>query len=246
MSAIFQIQDLDGSLITDNAPGDGYDGSILFPEINLSQDESSLVDTQVINLVGGWNMISTYLDVDAQIGSFASGKDIADIITAGLSEGCSAIIVKDYLGSAWLPEWDFNGIGGMVNGQGYQMKVSGSYNDSHTLTLTGNPIETVGISNGGMELVQFGTMANYVQGWSVIGVPINTGPQGLAVDVVFSDLVSQGKVIIIKDNLGSAFLPNWNFNGIGQLYSGQAYQMKTTEACSLMFSGSYGVDIGGH
>ena len=33
------------------------------------------------------------------------------------------IIVKNYNGLAYLPEFNFNGIGNMVPGQGYQIKV---------------------------------------------------------------------------------------------------------------------------
>ena len=34
------------------------------------------------------------------------------------------VIVKDTYGNAYLPEWDFNGIGDMIPGQGYQLKTN--------------------------------------------------------------------------------------------------------------------------
>lgn len=242
MPAIFEIQDVEGNFYTDNSPGDGTDGTINFPSVNVSEEAESTVVTQTITLKGGWNIFSTYLDVNVASGSFASGNSIDDVISSGLSGGAeSIIIIKNNVGSAYLPEWDFNGIGSMVNGEGYQMKLTGTYLDTHTLTLTGNPIETEGISGSDGELVQEGTDVNYVYGWNLIGVPINTGPEGLAADVVFADLVDSGSLIIIKDNLGAAFLPEWGFNGIGNLFSGQGYQMKTYEACSMTFSGDYGL-----
>ena len=36
------------------------------------------------------------------------------------------IIAKDYLGAAYLPEWNFNGIGTLERGFGYQIKISES------------------------------------------------------------------------------------------------------------------------
>ena len=34
------------------------------------------------------------------------------------------------------------------------------------------------------------------------------------------------KIIIIKDNYGNAFLPEYDFNGIGEIIIGQGYQSK--------------------
>ena len=37
-------------------------------------------------------------------------------------------------------------------------------------------------------------------------------------------------VVIVKDNNGLAYLPEWNYNGIGELDSGYGYQIKVTES----------------
>ena len=34
------------------------------------------------------------------------------------------MIVKNHIGQAYLPDWDFNGIGSLIPGQGYQLKVN--------------------------------------------------------------------------------------------------------------------------
>ena len=47
------------------------------------------------------------------------------------------IIVKDFRGMAYLPEWEFNGIGDMLAGQGYQIKLYAS----HILTYNANDDE---------------------------------------------------------------------------------------------------------
>ena len=48
-------------------------------------------------------------------------------------------------------------------------------------------------------------------------------------------------VVIVKDNNGLAYLPEWNYNGIGTLNPGYGYQIKVSESiddfslCSLVF-----------
>ena len=53
---------------------------------------------------------------------------VLDVFTSDI------IIVKDVMGMAYLPEWGFNGIGDMVAGQGYQIKLYAS----HLLTYNAN------------------------------------------------------------------------------------------------------------
>jgi len=43
------------------------------------------------------------------------------------------------------------------------------------------------------------------------------------------------KIIIAKDNFGAAYLPEWGFNGIGDLLPGHGYQIKTTEKIDNWF-----------
>jgi len=50
---------------------------------------------------------------------------------------------------------------------------------------------------------------------------------------VMSKLVDD--VIILKDYLGNAFLPEFNFNGIGNLNPGQGYQIKTEGIATLIY-----------
>jgi hypothetical protein len=41
------------------------------------------------------------------------------------------IIVKTFDGTAYLPDWNFNGIGDMSPGQGYQIKVNSNVSFSY-------------------------------------------------------------------------------------------------------------------
>jgi len=158
---------------------------------------------QVISLVPGWSMFSTYM--------MAENMEMDVVLTPVLA---NVVIAKDYLGSAYLPEWNFNGIGDIQIGQGYQIKMI----EAADLTVQGaymapeeNPIELV-------------------SGWNMIGY---LRLEGADAGSVLADLVDAGVIEIAKDYLGSAFLPAWNFNGIGDLNPGMGYQVKTSEAATL-------------
>ena len=62
-------------------------------------------------------------------------------------------------------------------------------------------------------------------------------PADLDLANLLAPIVEQ--VIIAKDYLGAAYLPEWNFNGIGDLTLGQGYQIKTTEATGITVAGDY-------
>ena len=47
---------------------------------------------------------------------------------------------------------------------------------------------------------------------------------------------ASGNLIIAKDYNGAAYLPEWNFNGIGDMVPGQGYQLKTSNADVLLFN----------
>ena len=93
----------------------------------IPQKIKMLYESIIIDLNLGWNMIG-YLRLEGA----DAGSVLADLVDAGVIE-----IVKDYLGSAFLPEWDFNGIGNMNPGMGYQIKTS----EAATLTLNANDTE---------------------------------------------------------------------------------------------------------
>ena len=48
-------------------------------------------------------------------------------------------------------------------------------------------------------------------------------------------MLINGSLVIVKDSDGNAYLPEWNFNGIGDMVSGKAYQLKTNEAYTLVY-----------
>ena len=77
--------------------------------------EYAFPEDNPINLTAGWNMIG-YLRTEP--------ADAMVVMANVWANGENLVIAKDYQGNAYLPAWGFNGIGDMLPGQGYQLKVN--------------------------------------------------------------------------------------------------------------------------
>jgi len=162
-------------------------------------------DEQIIALPEGWSLFSTYV--------LPTESDMAAILAPMLNE---LIIAKDYTGSAYLPEWNFNGIGNLEIGQGYQIKTSAETN----------------LAIVGLQIMPEDQPIIFESGWNIIGyLRTEQAPANL----VLGELVSQGNLIIAKNSIGDAYLPEWDFNGIGFMKPGEGYQIKTYNAGSIQY-----------
>jgi len=165
---------------------------------------------QLISIPEGWSMISTYIDMRTETGMRAF-----DEVVTSISE--SVIIAKNNSGSAYLVEWGFNGIGDWINGQGYQIKL----HESRDLLILGPKIPTED------------RYVDLISGWNLIGY-LSEEPQDAM--EVFADLIANENLIIAKHYNGTAVLPEWDFNGVGNLEPGLGYQVKMLEAARLYFT----------
>ena len=52
-------------------------------------------------------------------------------------------------------------------------------------------------------------------------------------DAVFVDIIED--IVLVKDYLGSVYMPEMNFNGIGEMNPGQGYQVKTSNSTVLTY-----------
>jgi len=168
------------------------------------EEETGPVEQQ-LNFVSGWSMFSTYM--------IPADPDVTSVLAPIVD---NIIITKDYEGLAYLPDWDYNGIGAIEVGQGYQIKMSvaSELNIGGAYAFPGeNPIELNA-------------------GWNMIGY-LRT--EAAAADLVLADLVVEDNLIIAKNFLGLAYLPEWNFNGLGEMLPGEGYQIKTNTAGILQY-----------
>ncbi|MDG2165298.1 MAG: T9SS type A sorting domain-containing protein [Flavobacteriales bacterium] len=152
-----------------------------------------LITDQNVELNIGWNMFSTYMHFE--------GMNILDVFEQYAED---IVIIKNYMGNAYLPEWNFDGIGAMIPGQGYQAKMNADKTilfEGDYLTPEDHPI-----------LLE--------SGWNMFAY-LRTEPAP-TIDV-FSGI---DDLVIVKDNLGMAYLPEFNFDGIGLMEAGKGYQAK--------------------
>jgi hypothetical protein len=160
---------------------------------------------QIIPLPSGWSSFSSY--ITPEVSSI-------DIVLSEIYE--NVIIAKDYLGQAYLPDWNFNAIGNLNHHQGYQIKTI----QECTLNIEGTYVSPQENPN------------NLPSGWFMMGY---LRLEGVPMDLLLADLVEEQYITIVKDYLGQAYLPDWNFNAIGDANPGFGYQIKTIQECTLEY-----------
>jgi len=125
----------------------------------------------------------------------------------------NVVIMKNSIGMAYLPDWGFDGIGLLEYGQGYQMKV----NSLDTLSV-------VGVYSSVLNSIELN------EGWNMISV---LSKSEMDLEFIIANLIDE--VIIVKDNTGSVYLPEWDFNSIGNVVPGQGYQLKMSNSGILTY-----------
>jgi hypothetical protein len=124
------------------------------------------------------------------------------------------IIMKNNEGLSYLPAWDYNGIGDISNTEGYLLKVS----SAQTLYVEG------------VELTPEAISIPLSEGWNITSYLRQVAANTVAIFANISD-----DVLIVKDAQGLAYLPAWDYNGIGDMEPGKGYQVKMTNPNVLQF-----------
>lgn len=168
-------------------------------------DDASCIFSQILNMSSGWSLISTYIQ-----------PENLDLTLVFSSIESSVIIIKNNFGDAYLPEWNFNGIGDMIMGQGYQLKL----NQEEELIIVGE------------KLLPELTPIELDSGWNLIAY-LRESPAN--VSSIFQTMPDNDNLIIVKDTYGNAYLPDWDFNGIGDMIPGHGYQLKTNSESILQY-----------
>jgi hypothetical protein len=96
---------------------------------NMTSANDSLSSPIYIDLIPGWNIIG--FTVKNSQDAVASFDEIVEILS----------VVKNNAGEVYWPEFGYNGIGDLIPGQGYQIRVDEAYNDFIFQDLDGLRIE---------------------------------------------------------------------------------------------------------
>jgi len=161
------------------------------------------IDIQTVSIVSGWSIISTYID------PFEASLD--SVFAPVLTE---VVIVKDWNGLVFWPQFGLNAIGSLTIGGGYQAKFVTAQN----LDVTGTA------------LVPENTPVSIPAGWSIIGYLRNTPGNA---EVMFSTIVSD--LTIAKNGSGLVYWPFFGLNAIGNLIPGEGYQLKLVNGVTLYY-----------
>ena len=171
----------------------------------VNMDDGSCEYEQVLSLPESWSIFSINL--------LAENMNIADILSPIEDD---VIMVKNHEGMAYIPEWGYNGIVDLQVGQGYQIKLA----NVNEITIEGlymkpeeNPIELT-------------------SGWNMIGY---LRLEGADVVLVFEEISSTGNLVIVKDYNGNAYLPDFEYNGIGDILPGQGYRVNINNNDELQY-----------
>lgn len=113
MTAMLNQEDGINQSHVDIAYNEGYNSGVIFGESEFSPVE---VDAFIF-LPEGWSLFG-YTCIES-----------IDVIDAFIEISDNIIIAKDYNGMAYFPEFNFNGIGDLVYGMGYQIKLTQEIED---------------------------------------------------------------------------------------------------------------------
>ena len=122
------------------------------------------------------------------------------------------IIVKDNFGNVYWPSYGFNGISAWNNENGYYIKME----ESSQLKVSGN-------------ILPENTLININQGWNIISYLLSYSK--LATDV-FNEY--DNHIVLVKDSEGFLYIPDYNYNSIGNLSPGKGYKIRVNS--SLQFN----------
>lgn len=176
------------------------------------------VITQSIELLKGYNMISTYVSVQ---------NPNVSAVTKSLQDQGSLIKMQDETGNSFENWGDFGGwinqLGSMEETEGYKIQVA----NNCSLQVTGRSIA-----------MPFDISLK--TGWNIISYPRTDMVNAMN---VFQALIDQNKLVKVQDEAGNS-IENWGLfggwkNGIGNLIPGKAYKVKISADAILTFQESY-------
>ncbi|MCS5663673.1 MAG: hypothetical protein NZ604_05245 [Flavobacteriales bacterium] len=119
--SLIRVEDLENQLYDLNAENTELEDEVVNQQILIDQMEEELavgIDEPIaVDIVSGWNMIGFTRKVPMDAGALF--QDILDDV----------ILIKDNSANMFWPEFGFNGLGNLLPGQGYQIKVREDIDD---------------------------------------------------------------------------------------------------------------------
>jgi photosystem II stability/assembly factor-like uncharacterized protein len=180
-------------------------GDEVYTNVRTFKTAAQTEVTHSIQLGQGWNMISTYV--------LAVNPDMFEIFNSILND---VIIVKNGNGDVFIPSFEINNIGNWNIKDGYQIYMQ----NAMTLDITGEKVDFTT------------TQYNLNAGWTIISYikDIET-----SVIDAFASLSNDGNLVIVKDNNGNVYIPEFGIDNIHNLIPGQAYYIYLKNAVNFTY-----------
>tara|TARA_B110000977_G_C11081390_1_gene493053 strand:- start:512 stop:4006 length:3495 start_codon:yes stop_codon:yes gene_type:complete len=124
------------------------------------------------------------------------------------------VIMKDEDGLAYWPAYSFNEIGDLSDEKGYKLLMG----QGHQVTFTGRKV----IPNE--------KVLNLKKGWQIMPY---LREDNASVEAVFEDI--KESIVIVKDDLGNVYWPDWDVNSIGNMKAGEGYQIKLEDELNFNY-----------
>jgi len=134
------------------------------------------------------------------------------------------VIMKNGAGQIFWPEFGINTIGSWDHRQGYQVFMQ----SATTLSLVGT------------EIAPQSTPISLSQGWNLLAY-LRNSPQDI--QTALAGIVSN--IVIVKNNSGEVFWPEFSINTIGAMQPGQGYQINVKQATTLSYLANSSSSVAG-
>ena len=179
---------------------------------SVSSITTNLEITQDIELNNGWNLWSSYINLEQ-----TSMEEIFSDITDDL------IICKDENGNVYWPAFGLNNIETVSIGKGFQAKMS----SETILSVSGLAVEN-------------NTPFAIPAGWSIIGY-LNQSPSSVESMMEEGWIqIESANLVIMKDENGNVYWPEFGLDNIMNMNPGEGYQVKTNSSANFAFPSADG------
>ncbi len=124
------------------------------------------------------------------------------------------VIMKNGLGQVFWPAFGINTIGNWNIQHGYQIFMQSA----------------AAFAIGGTEILPEATPIPLNQGWNLVAYLRNSP---MSIETALANIAD--KIVIVKNNAGQVFWPQFGINTIGSMLPGEGYQMNLQQAASLTY-----------
>jgi hypothetical protein len=124
------------------------------------------------------------------------------------------VIVKNGAGQVFWPEFNINTIGNWKVRDGYQINMK----TATTLSISG------------VQVAPEAASISLSQGWNLIAYLRNSS---MSIETALAGIAN--RLVIVKNNAGQVYWPEFNINTIGSMLPGEGYQINVSQAATLKY-----------